>query len=60
MSSVVLCEEYVFEVETTYKSGHKRVEHISAKDEKELWEWYDKHHNAELVESSAITDSWIA
>lgn len=48
----------MFEVETHYKSGRNRTEFIDAKDEEEMWKWYDKHHNADLIESSVITDAY--
>lgn len=47
-----------FEVETKYKSGRNRKEVIVSKDEDSMWKYYDKHHNKELVESSAIVDAW--
>lgn len=47
-----------FEVETCYKSGRKKSEVIVSKDEKSMWKWYDKHHNASLVEDSVIVDAW--
>ena len=49
-----------FEVETTYKSGYTRSEVIAAKDEENLWKYYDKHHNAKMVENSVIIDAWPA
>ena len=49
-----------FEVETTYKSGKKRVETIVSLNEETLWEWYDKHHNVNNVLDSVITDAWCA
>lgn len=48
-----------YEVETTYKSGRKRTDVISAENEKTMWAYYDKHHNKKLIESSVIVDSWI-
>ena len=51
---------FCFEVETTYKSGRTRSEVIVTKDEESLWKYYDKHHNAKMVENSVITDAWPA
>ena len=50
----------LFEVETIYKSGRRRTEVLEAKTEKEMWEYYDKHHNNDLVESTKIVDAWCA
>lgn len=47
-----------FEVETHYKSGRKRNECVISENEESMWKWYDKHHNAELVESSIIVDAF--
>ena len=44
----------LFEVETTYKSGRVRSEIIAADSEEEMWDDYDKHHNAKLIESTMI------
>lgn len=51
-------ELYCFEVDTTYKSGRKRNEIITAENEENMWKIYDKHHNANLIESSTIVDTW--
>lgn len=51
---------YCFEVNTTYKSGRKRTDFITAANEESMWKWYDKHHNKKLIKSSAIVDSWPA
>ncbi len=53
-------KELLFEVETKYKSGRIRSEIIAANNEEEMWADYDKHHNASLIESSAIIDCNIA
>ena len=50
---------YVYEVETTYKSMRVRTDLISADSEKEMWEIYDKHHDANKVKSSVIVDTWL-
>ena len=50
---------FVFEVETTYKSGKTRSDYIAAGTEEEVWEYYDKHHDSKKVEWCAIVDSWI-
>lgn len=47
-----------FEVETYYKSGRTRSEILSFATEEEMWSYYDKHHNASLIDSSAIIDAW--
>lgn len=47
-----------YEVETIYKSGVKRTEIISDINEDEMWKFYDKHHDAKKIESSAIVDAW--
>ena len=47
-----------YEVETYYKSGRVRTDIIAAVDETEMWKIYDKHHNAKLIENSAIVDAW--
>lgn len=52
-------ELYCFEVETIYKSGRKRNEVIVSTSERSMWKYYDKHHNAKLIEDSMIVDSWI-
>lgn len=49
-----------FEVETIYKSGHKRNDVIVSKDVESMWKFYRKHHNANLIESSTIIDAWCA
>lgn len=50
----------MYEVETTYKSGRKRTDYITATSEAGMWDEYDKHHNKRLVENSVIVDSWLA
>ena len=50
---------YLFEVETTYKSGKKRTEIIPADTETEMWQEYDRRHDNGKVASSVIVDSWI-
>lgn len=50
---------FVFEVETTYKSGRVKTDFITAPNDEEMWKIYDKHHNAKLIESSAIVDENI-
>ena len=50
---------FVFEVETTYKSGRVRTNFITAPNGEEMWKIYDKHHNAKLIKSSAIVDETI-
>ena len=52
-------ETYLFEVETTYKSGRKRTDIISAKTEEDMWLHYDRHHDSNKVKSSVIVDCWI-
>ena len=52
-------KKFVFEVETCYKSGVTRTDIISADSEEEMWQIYDKHHNSEKIEFSAVVDSWI-
>lgn len=47
-----------YEVETYYKSGRVRTDIITAKDETAMWAIYDKHHNKNLIENSAIVDEW--
>ena len=47
-----------FEVETYYKSGRIRSQVIISKDEESMWKFYNKHHDASKIESSAIVDSW--
>ena len=47
-----------FEVETYYKSGRTRSEILSFATEEEMWSYYYKHHNASLIDSSAIVDAW--
>lgn len=51
-------ELYCFEIDTIYKSGMKRNEIIVSENEESMWKYYDKHHNANLIESSAIVDAW--
>lgn len=51
-------KEFVFEVETTYLSGKRRMEYICADSEKEMWSIYDKHHNSGKIKDSVIADSW--
>ena len=50
---------FLFEVETTYKSGRTRTDIIAADTEKEMWQFYDKHHDSGKVEMCVIVDSWI-
>ena len=47
-----------FEVETYYKSGRTRSEILPFATEEEMWSYYDKHHNARLIDGSAIIDAW--
>lgn len=47
-----------FEIDTFYKTGRVRNEIIVSKDEESMWKYYDKHHNKNLIESSAIVDVW--
>lgn len=51
---------YIFEVETTYKSGRRRTDYIKSDSEQNMWEEYDKHHKKDLVKDSVIVDSWLA
>lgn len=53
-------ELIIFEVVTHYKSGRFRTETIASKSEKTMWQYYDNHHNQNLVESSTIVDTWLA
>ena len=50
---------YCFEVDTLYKSGRKRNEVIVSTSHRAMWRYYDKHHNKNLIESSAIVDEWV-
>ena len=50
---------YLFEVETTYKSGKRVTDIIPADNEEEMWQEYDKHHDNGKIEQSVIIDSWI-
>ena len=52
-------KKYVFEVETTYKSGYRRTDFISADSEEEMWEIYDKHHNSEKIKETILFDAWL-
>lgn len=47
-----------FEVETKYKSGRKKTDVLTFKDEEIMWAYYDKHHDKGLIEYSIITDAW--
>lgn len=47
-----------FEVETKYKSGRKKTEVLTFKDEETMWAYYDKHHDKDLIEHSLIADAW--
>lgn len=49
-----------FEVTTIYKSGVETNEVIISKNEETMWEYYDKHHNSELIKDSTIIDCWTA
>ena len=49
-----------FEVETTYKSGKRRVEVVTSANEETFWKWYNVHHNMTLVVDSVIIDAWCA
>ena len=49
-----------FEIETQYKNGDLTEEVITSKSEKKMWEIYDKSHNNEEIEYSAIIDAWPA
>lgn len=47
----------IYEVGTTYKSGKKRTDLITAKNESEMWKIYDKHHDKNKVDWSGILDA---
>lgn len=49
-----------FEVETQYKSGRKRVEVVVSRDFESFWQYYYKHHNINLIETSTLLDTWAA
>lgn len=51
--------EFLFEVLTYYKSGKTRTDIIASDTEEEMWEYYDKHHNAEKIDWCGIVDCWI-
>ena len=47
-----------FEVFTAYKSGKTRTAIITAKDEEDLWRYYDRHYDKDKVEDTCIVDAW--
>lgn len=49
-----------FEVETTYKSGYLKNEVLTFENEEQMWQYYDKHHNKDIIISSTIIDAWCA
>lgn len=49
-----------FEVETFYKSGRHRSDVITAESEEKMWEIYNKHFNASLIENTILNDAWPA
>jgi len=51
--------KYIYEVETTYKSGVVRTECIPADSEEEMWEYYDKHHNNDKIKRTILFDAWL-
>lgn len=49
-----------FEVETTYKSGYLKNKVLTFENEEQMWQYYDKHHNKNIIVSCAIVDAWCA
>lgn len=49
-----------FEVITHYKSGRARRQIFASEDEGTMWQYYDKHHNQNLIASTELVDAWLA